>query len=75
MIALYVVLALLLAFVALLVIRALRFVPEKQSATSAPDIQVDENRLAEHLSKMLQVPTVSYTEAGRADAQAFERFR
>lgn len=62
-------------FLAVLLVRALRFVPPKAQAGSPEDIPADTEALAGRLQAMLRIPTVSRQEAGMADRAQFQRFR
>ena len=75
MFALCLTLGLLAAFVAAIVIRALRFVPCEEPETPAEHIPADQAALAAQLQAMLRLPTVSATEEGLTDDAVFESFR
>lgn len=76
MTAVLVLLLLFLLFAGYLLIRALRFAPQKEEEAPAGDeAAADELTLGEHLSRMIRKKTVSYAEEGRADQSQFEGFR
>lgn len=76
MTAVLVLLLLLLLFAGYLLIRALRFAPQKEEEAPAGDeAAADELTLGEHLSRMIRKKTVSYAEEGLADQRQFEGFR
>lgn len=76
MTAVLVLLLLFLLFAGYLLIRALRFAPQKEEEAPAGDeAAADELTLGEHLSRMIRKKTVSYAEEGRADQRQFEGFR
>lgn len=76
MTAVLVLLLLFLLFAAYLLIRALRFAPQKEEEAPAGDeAAADELTLGEHLSRMIRKKTVSYAEEGLADQSQFEGFR
>lgn len=72
----YVLLALVLVFVAVLLIRAARFTPPQSSdAAQAATVEVDVQRAMESLQAMIRIPTVSSRDPALVDEQAFEDFR
>lgn len=76
MTAVLVLLLLFLLFAGYLLIRALRFAPQKEEEAPAGDeAAADELTLGEHLSRMIRKKTVSYAEEGLADQSQFEGFR
>lgn len=68
---LWIVLALLVAFVAVLLIRAMRFVPRAQEKVEPETVQVDETAAAAHMQALIRCRTVSYQDAALEDAGAF----
>ncbi len=67
--------ALVLALLAVIVIRALRFQP-KSTANAAPGAAiVDEQAAIDHLAEMIRCKTVSYYEDERIDKAEFQKFR
>ncbi len=71
----YCILFLLLAWVAVLVIRAALFTPRKASAPVAPlDEPIDEAAVATHMQAMIRVPTVSRLDKATEDPAPFEAF-
>lgn len=65
----------LFVFLAVLLVRALRFVPPKEEAPGAEGIPADLSALGSRLQALLRVPTVSHPEPGKADQARFARFR
>lgn len=76
MILLYCVAAVVL-FVLVLLIRTLRFRPRPQpQVTTFPEPpQFEYDSVADHLSRMVRIPTVSNRDASKVDAKRFEEFR
>ena len=68
-------LAVLAALLAVIMARALLFVPPKLEAVPSEDIQADEGRLTRNLQAMLRLKTVSHAEEGLADEAQFAAFR
>lgn len=54
--------------------RALKFTPEKKDYGVAEEEKVDAARAAEHLSKAISIPTVSYPEKEKVDFSKFDEF-
>lgn len=74
MIALYIALGLLAAFLLTIMVRALLFVPPRPVSAAAGEMEIDHLRLTASLQAMIRIPTISYAEEGRADQQQFDRF-
>lgn len=55
-------------------VRALKFKPENVDYGTAPEEKVDAARAAEHLSKAISIPTISYPEKSKVDFSKFEEF-
>lgn len=72
---LWALLSLLLLFLAVIVFRAVRFVPKAEPVETAEDIAADEARLTASLQSMLRIPTVSHADPAQNDAARFEEFR
>ena len=70
---LLIVLLLLLAAGAVLLVRAIRFVPPPREPASAEDLQVDTDRAVQHLQAMIRCRTISQAEL--RDEAEFEKFR
>lgn len=68
------VLLVLAAFLAVTLIRAVFFTPKKSDYEPLPDETVNHDRLMQHLSKAIQIPTVSYPNPDEVDWAQFERF-
>lgn len=75
MVVLYMALALLALFLAVILLRALAFKPRMEPAAPADALDVDAERLTQNLQAMLRFKTVSYAEEGRADPAQFAAFR
>ncbi len=75
MTALWIILVLLLAFVAVLAARALAFTPKEGPAPQATPVEVDEKAAVAHLQAMLQKKTVSYVDESKMDPREFAAFR
>ena len=74
MIALYIALGLLAAFLLTIMVRALLFVPPRPATAAAGEMEIDHMRLTASLQAMIRIPTISYAEEGRADQKQFDRF-
>ena len=48
-------------------VRAARFTPEKTAADALPDENIDVEKVCEHLSRAISIPTVSYPEIENMD--------
>lgn len=62
-------------FVAIVVLRALAFRPDRIVATDTPAPQFSAKELASRLSRIIQLATVSSRDDSQVDWEAFERFR
>ncbi len=67
--------ALIVAFFAVIIIRALRFTPKANKADAVAEADVDEQAAIDHLSQMIRCKTVSYYEDERIDKAEFAKFR
>ncbi len=67
--------ALVVAFLAIVVIRALRFTPKASAPIAASEADVDEQAAVDHLAEMIRCKTVSYYEDERIDKAEFAKFR
>jgi carboxypeptidase PM20D1 len=67
--------ALIVAFLAVIVIRALLFKPKAATAVKASEAAVDEQAAIDHLAEMIRCKTVSYYEDERIDKAEFAKFR
>ncbi len=72
---LWLLLALLAAFLAAIISRAIRFVPGENAVEQGEDIPADEARLTDSLRQMLRLITVSHPDPKQNDAAQFEAFR
>lgn len=68
-------LALVVVFLAVILIRALRFQPLAKSAAVKSEAVVDEEKAAADLAEMIRCKTISYYEDERIDKAEFQKFR
>ena len=64
----------LVIIIAVILIRTLRFVPEKQSASVPEAIQVDGDKATHDLAEMIKCKTISHRDSSLDDEAEFERF-
>ena len=67
--------ALIVAFLAVIIIRALLFRPKAAAKITASEAVVDEQAAIDHLAQMIRCKTVSYYEDERIDKAEFIKFR
>ncbi len=67
--------ALIVVFLAVLVIRALRFAPPKKERSTSTSVEMDEERAFESLSLMVQCKTVSSYDKFKEDDAEFSKFQ
>lgn len=67
--------ALVLIFLAVIVVRALLFRPKSGYAEKKSEAVVDEQAAVDHLAEMIRCKTVSYYEDERIDKAEFQKFR
>jgi len=67
--------AALLAFVAVLLVRTLRFVPKDVPASHPEAVTLDREHIVESMSQMIRCRTVSYRDRSLEDKAEFARFR
>ncbi|MEA5049579.1 MAG: M20 family peptidase [Eubacteriales bacterium] len=67
--------ALVVAFLAVILIRALRFTPKTKSAVQQSEARVDEQKAVSDLQEMIRCKTVSYYDDSKIDKAEFEKFR
>ncbi len=67
--------ALVVAFLAVILIRALRFTPRPKSAVEQSEAHVDEQKAVSDLQEMIRCKTVSYYDDAKIDKAEFEKFR
>ncbi len=65
--------AALIVFVAILLVRAVKFVPGEQPSISESEEPVDKDRAAEALCALVRCKTVSYTDSSMEDDAEFEK--
>lgn len=70
----YIILALILAFIAITFIRAIFFKSEKPVKESFPEESVNCKRAQEHLSQAIRIKTISHENEEETDWQEFEKF-
>ncbi len=73
MIALYIVLGLLVLFLAVIVIRALAFTPKKQAPISQETVEFDQQAAIDALAELIKCKTVSYVDKEMEDDAEFEK--
>lgn len=73
-IVLFAILGLLAAFLVITLIRAAFFVPNKRKYEPLSEEAVDHDRVMKHLTRAIQIPTVSYPDPADVDWAQFERF-
>lgn len=73
-IVLFAILGLLAAFLVITLIRAAFFVPNKRTYEPLSEEAVDHDRVMKHLTRAIQIPTVSYPDPADVDWAQFERF-
>ena len=69
------ILALLLIFIAIVLVRTLRFTPASQQPPAPQPVSVDGPRAVSHLAAMIRCKTVSNRDHSQEDAQEFRNFR
>ena len=69
------ILALLLIFIAIVLVRTLRFTPTAQQPPAPQPVSVNGPRAVSHLAAMIRCKTVSNRDHSREDAQEFRNFR
>lgn len=62
-------------FIIVTLIRAAFFKPKKNNSVKIDKVAVDEKKVAEHLSRAIQIKTVSHTDESKTDWNEFEKFR
>ena len=67
--------ALVVAFLAVILIRALRFTPKAAASAASGEVAVDEQAAISHLADMIRCKTISYYEDERIDKAEFVKFR
>ena len=65
--------ALIAAFLAVVLVRTLRFTPKEQAAVSQTEEVFDRDRAVENLRALVRCKTVSYTDASKEDDAEFEK--
>ena len=73
MLLVWILLAGLLAFVAVLLLRAISFKPEAQSPVSAPEETFDGDKAVRDLQALIRCKTVSYRDKALEDEKEFAR--
>ena len=67
--------AVVVAFFAVIIIRALRFTPKATAKVEPTEVAVDEKAIVEHFVDMIRCKTISYYEDERIDKAEFQKFR
>lgn len=75
MIVLALILALVGAFLAVILIRAARFKPRKEAAVTAEPVKLDRNKIVADMADMIRCKTVSDRDAALVDWSEFDKFR
>lgn len=63
------------AFLAVLLVRTLRFRPADRTAVAAQPVELDGDRVVDSLARMVRCKTVSYRDKALVDEREFEKFR
>ena len=69
----YLVLALVLVFVAVVAVRTIRFTPKPQPALSETEVNFDRDAAVDALAQLVRCKTVSYNDPSREDDAEFEK--
>ena len=69
-----IILAAILLFFAILIIRALKFNPKGSPAQKKPEAELQEKRIIENFIDMIKCKTVSFTEEEKTDYAEFQKF-
>jgi len=72
---LWVFLAAILLFAAVLLVRTLRFVPEKTAPVVSTPAEIDEEKVIDDFRAMIRCKTVSYSDDSLIDEAEFDKFR
>lgn len=67
--------AVILVFLAVILIRTAAFKPKAQGAAAPAPVQVDEKKAVSDLQRMIQCKTVSFREQEKEDRAEFDKFR
>ena len=73
MLIVYIILALIVAFLAVILIRAAMFRPAPEEKAEAADVEFDRGAAVSALAALVRCKTVSYDEAGKEDDAEFEK--
>ena len=73
MIALYIILALIVIFIAILLVRAAMFKPKEQPAAYTEEISFDKEKAVKSLGELIKCKTVSYNDSSLEDDTEFEK--
>ncbi len=71
---LYVLLAALVVFFAIIAIRTIAFKPANEEAVAPSQVKLDEGRVARNMQAIIQMKTISYLNKSLEDKHAFEAF-
>ena len=71
---LYVILALLIMFIAAIAARTIAFKPAREETILPSEVKLDEDRVARDMQAIIQMKTISYLNKSLEDAKAFEDF-
>jgi carboxypeptidase PM20D1 len=71
----YALLCALICLCLVIVMRTIAFKPFNSNATSIQHLDLDEDSIISHLSKLIQCKTISYNQPQRIDSSEFKKFR
>lgn len=75
MIVLYVILAVIVVFLAVLLIRAALFRPHEELRPSGEKVELDEEKIVKDMVEMIRCKTVSYNDESMIDKAEFKKFQ
>lgn len=67
--------AVIVAFLLVIIVRALMFKPKDKAGENAEKIEVDEETATKHLAEMIKCATVSYRDKSLEDEKEFDKFK
>ena len=67
--------AVVLVFLAVILIRAARFKPKAELTSSLEDVFLDESRIVWDMQEMIRCKTISYNDESLVDQKEFEKFQ
>lgn len=75
MIILWIVLAVIAVFLVILLARAAAFKPKEEIKPSGEKLELDEQKIVEHMAEMIRCRTISYNDEKLIEQKEFEKFR